>query len=124
MKIAYLTSKGFEGREQAAPVCGPGQVLVKNISCGVCEGDLQHYLRVKGTDVAEAVIGHEASGTVAAVGAGVGDFRVGQAVTCMGGPYAQYWLASPSDLAALPEGVDPRWALGEPVSCFVHAGNR
>jgi NADPH:quinone reductase-like Zn-dependent oxidoreductase len=51
-------------------------------------------------------------------------FREGDPVTSLHGPYAEYFVTTPGMLARLPEGVDPHWALGEPLACVVHAGRR
>jgi 6-hydroxycyclohex-1-ene-1-carbonyl-CoA dehydrogenase len=61
----------LEVREVPDPVPGPGEALVRVAACGVCHTDL-HYLD-HGVPTAKApplVLGHEASGTVAALGPG------------------------------------------------------
>lgn len=63
------------------PAPGPGEVLVKVAACGLCHTDL-HYLD-HGTPTFKApplVLGHEISGTVAALGAGVSGWSEGDRV--------------------------------------------
>ncbi|WP_315719417.1 MULTISPECIES: alcohol dehydrogenase AdhP [unclassified Bradyrhizobium] len=63
------------------PVPGPGELLVKLKACGVCHTDLHAASGdwpVK--PVPPFIPGHEAAGIVAALGAGVTDFKVGDAV--------------------------------------------
>jgi len=129
MQLAVLTKNGFQIRERAVPECGPEQVLVKTLSCGICEGDVQHYRNIieNTSDLDErheVVLGHEGSGAVAAVGRNVRGFREGDLVTALSGCYAEYFLAVPAMLAKLPAEVHPQWAMGEPVACCVHAGGR
>jgi 2-desacetyl-2-hydroxyethyl bacteriochlorophyllide A dehydrogenase len=124
MKIALLTRQGFEFREQAIPVCGPDDVLVKTLVNGVCEGEVQHYRMRANMTPPEYLLGHEGSGIVEQVGANVTGFKAGDAVTALGGKFSEYFVVPADRLVKLPPGVDPRWALGEPVACVIHAGNR
>jgi S-(hydroxymethyl)glutathione dehydrogenase / alcohol dehydrogenase len=58
---------------------GPGEVLVRIAAAGVCHSDL-HVLRGEWSRVTPVVLGHEGSGTVAAVGEGVEGLAVGDHV--------------------------------------------
>ena len=60
------------------PEIGPGEVLVKIHTCGICGTDLKKIHT--GSHSAPRVFGHEMSGTVAAVGEGVTEFAVGDRV--------------------------------------------
>ena len=60
------------------PAIGPGEVLVKIHTCGICGTDLKKIHT--GSHDAPRVFGHEMSGTVAQVGAGVTNFRIGDRV--------------------------------------------
>ncbi|CCD87007.1 alcohol dehydrogenase [Bradyrhizobium sp. ORS 285] len=63
------------------PAPGPGELLVKVKACGVCHTDLHAASGdwpVKPTP--PFIPGHEAAGVVAALGAGVTDFKIGDAV--------------------------------------------
>lgn len=60
------------------PEIGPGEVLVKIHTCGICGTDLKKIHT--GSHSAPRVFGHEMAGTIAAVGARVTDFAVGDRV--------------------------------------------
>lgn len=119
-----LTKQGFALSDLPMPRPVRGQVLVRSVSCGVCEGDVWAYRSAGKMTGPGRLIGHEGSGIVEALGPGARGLAVGDAVTAMGGPYAEYFLAAPKDLAKLPAKVDPLWALGEPVACVMHAARR
>jgi S-(hydroxymethyl)mycothiol dehydrogenase len=61
------------------PDPGPGEALVDVQACGVCHTDL-HYREGGINDDFPFLLGHEAAGVVAAVGAGVSDVEPGQFV--------------------------------------------
>ena len=66
------------------PVAGPGEVLIAMEWGGICGSDLAYYRHgSSGTAVLTQplVLGHEMAGRIAALGAGVPDLTVGQAVT-------------------------------------------
>lgn len=66
--------------EVADPAPGPGEVLIRVETAGVCGTDVHIYLGEY--EAAYPIIpGHEFAGTVAAVGEGVARFRVGDRVT-------------------------------------------
>src|SRR3954462_16030151 len=80
--------KGVVARSKGAPVTaetvivpdpGPGEAVVDIAACGVCHTDL-HYREGGITDDYPFLLGHEAAGTVAAVGAGVTNVAVGDFV--------------------------------------------
>src|SRR3990172_4771127 len=76
------TIDGLQVLEVPVPSAKAGEVLVKVAACGICRTDL-HYLH--GTPTFKKpplVLGHEVSGTVAALGEGVGGSRlaIGQRV--------------------------------------------
>ncbi len=66
--------------ERATPVPAPGQVLVEIAACAVCRTDL-HVVDGDLPDLKRALVpGHEIVGRVAALGAGVTTFQLGQRV--------------------------------------------
>lgn len=67
--------------EWPTPVAGPGEILVRVAACGVCHTDL-HYLDhdVPTFKKPPMVLGHEPSGTVAGLGAGVTGWKEGDRV--------------------------------------------
>jgi L-iditol 2-dehydrogenase len=60
------------------PRIGPGELLVRVHSCGVCGTDLKKI--ATGSHSAPRIFGHETSGVVAAVGEGVQTYRSGDRV--------------------------------------------
>ena len=60
------------------PQIGAGEMLVRVHTCGVCGTDLKKI--ATGSHSAPRIFGHETSGVVAAVGAGVRDFQPGDRV--------------------------------------------
>jgi L-iditol 2-dehydrogenase len=60
------------------PTIGPGEMLVRVHSCGVCGTDLKKIST--GSHTAPRIFGHETSGVVAAVGANVRAYRPGDRV--------------------------------------------
>jgi S-(hydroxymethyl)mycothiol dehydrogenase len=80
--------KGVVARSKGAPVSietivvpdpGPGEAVVDIQACGVCHTDL-HYREGGINDDFPFLLGHEAAGTVSAVGEGVTDVAVGDFV--------------------------------------------
>jgi L-iditol 2-dehydrogenase len=71
-------------QERPIPTPGPGDVLVRVSSVGVCGSDTHYYRHGRiGNFVVEAplVLGHEAAGTIVGVGTGVSDERIGERVS-------------------------------------------
>ncbi len=60
------------------PKIGPGEILVRVHSCGVCGTDLKKIST--GSHSAPRIFGHETSGVVAAIGEGVNKYRSGDRV--------------------------------------------
>jgi L-iditol 2-dehydrogenase len=63
------------------PTCGPGEVLVQVAACGICGSDVHGYDGSSGRRIPPIVMGHEAAGTVAAVGSDVSAVAPGDRVT-------------------------------------------
>jgi L-iditol 2-dehydrogenase len=63
------------------PVPEPSDVLVKVAACGICGSDVHGYDGTSGRRIPPLVMGHEAAGTIAAVGSKVNGFTVGDRVT-------------------------------------------
>jgi L-iditol 2-dehydrogenase len=60
------------------PEIGPGELLVRVHTCGICGTDLKKI--ATGSHSAPRIFGHETAGQVVAAGAGVKEFRVGDRV--------------------------------------------
>ncbi len=57
------------------------EVLVRVAACGICGSDVHGYDGASGRRVPPIVMGHEAAGTIAAIGSAVAGFSVGDRVT-------------------------------------------
>lgn len=100
------------------PTPGPGQVLVKVRASGLCHSDVGYMEGVIPITIPlPAILGHEASGTIEALGDGVTGWNVGDPVASAispddapgvsrDGAYAEYILVTASKLVRIPEGVD------------------
>jgi L-iditol 2-dehydrogenase len=60
------------------PVIGPGELLVKIATCGICGTDLKKIST--GSHSAPRIFGHEMTGTIVQAGEGVANFSLGQRV--------------------------------------------
>jgi threonine dehydrogenase-like Zn-dependent dehydrogenase len=98
------------------PQPGPDEVLVKVEVCGICGSDLHLYRTNahRGPSVVRAtpqgeIPGHEYSGVIAALGANVKDYQIGERVVGVtgGGAFAEYVPVpvNPYQLVKMPEGV-------------------
>lgn len=65
------------------PTPGAREVVVQVSHCGICGSDLHFWDTGPLGD--SMVLGHEFAGTIAAVGPGVSEWKVGQRVACIGG---------------------------------------
>jgi D-arabinose 1-dehydrogenase-like Zn-dependent alcohol dehydrogenase len=82
MKVAQISKAGgpFEMVERDIPQPGPGQVRIKVEACGICSSDaLVKNALYPGLQLPR-VPGHEISGRIDGVGAGVTQWKVGQRV--------------------------------------------
>ena len=97
----------YEEIEGAAP--GPGQVLVKIEAAGVNFIDVYQRTGLYKVPL-PFTLGQEAAGTVAALGPGVTDPKVGDGVayTSVLGAYAEYAVVPADRLVALPDGVSAK----------------
>jgi L-iditol 2-dehydrogenase len=85
MRAAVLVRPGLiEMEERPIPDPGPGDVLIRVSSVGVCGSDTHYYRHGRlGNFVVDGplVLGHEAAGTIVGVGAGVDSSRIGERVS-------------------------------------------
>ncbi len=85
MRAAVLVEPGrIEMEQRPVPRPGPGDVLIRVSSVGVCGSDTHYYRhgRIGGFVVdAPLVLGHEAAGTIVGVGESVDPSRIGQRVS-------------------------------------------
>jgi len=82
VKALLLTEyKHLQVAELPQPVIGPNDLLVSVRACGICGSDIHGFDGSSGRRIPPLVMGHEAAGTVTAVGEQVTRFRVGDRVT-------------------------------------------
>ncbi len=78
MKAAmYYNNSDVRVEEIKKPEIGPGEVLVKASTCGICGSDVLEWYRIK---KAPLVLGHEMAGIIEEVGADVKNYKPGQRV--------------------------------------------
>src|SRR6266566_3884353 len=82
MKALLLSkNKHLEMTDLPVPRAEPGEVLVRVAACGICGSDVHGYDGSSGRRIPPIVMGHEAAGTVAAVGPDVKGVAQGDRVT-------------------------------------------
>ncbi len=106
-----------------APTAGPGEVLIDVVAAGVNRADvLQRMGFYPPPPGAPAYLGLECSGRIAALGAGVTGWRVGDEVCALlaGGGYAAQVAVPAGSVLPVPAGVDLVDAAALPeVACTV-----
>jgi (R,R)-butanediol dehydrogenase/meso-butanediol dehydrogenase/diacetyl reductase len=149
--IVESASRPLAVREVPDPQPGPGELILRVRSAGICGTDL-HLAGEPLVVQPGTILGHEFAGEVAAVGAGVDDWRVGEracalpvigcgrcaacgagdSMGCAGvrllgagdlpGAFAEYVRVGARESFRLPEGVDDdAGALVEPFAFGLHA---
>jgi L-iditol 2-dehydrogenase len=82
MKALLLSKyRSLEIAEMPTPAAGAGEVLIRVGACGICGSDVHGYDGSSGRRIPPIVMGHEAAGRIAAVGAGVTGLAEGDRVT-------------------------------------------
>lgn len=130
MKVLQVkrSARGLETAlsEGVRPLPGPGQVLVEVHAAGVTPTELGWYPTThtpSGEERLDAVPGHEFSGVVAGLGAGVSEFAVGQEVYGMNdwfqdGAMAEYCIAMAWGMARKPRGLSHAEAATVPIGAL------
>ncbi len=77
--VAFERAAPLRVEEVAVRAPGPGEVRVRMAACGICASDLHAWRTGEGITF-PVVLGHEASGVIEAVGAGVVQLAVGEPV--------------------------------------------
>lgn len=153
MKAAVFYGKhDLRIEELPKPEPGPGQVLVRVHFCGICGTDVHIFEGDEGAAKSPAgtVLGHEFAGEIAAVGAGVSAYQVGDRVcidpnelcgqcdycrggighycthmngygTTVHGGFAEYCVVPISQVYRIPDHLSfAQAAMAEPVACCIH----
>src|SRR6267143_1790019 len=82
MKALLLAEyRRLEIADLPTPAAGAGEVLIRVGACGICGSDVHGYDGSSGRRIPPIVMGHEAAGRIAAVGAGVTGLVEGDRVT-------------------------------------------
>jgi NADPH2:quinone reductase len=112
--MRFIDMTGYGGPEVLTLAKGPvprpgtGEVLIRVAAAGMNRGDLlQRTGNYPPPPGASPVLGLEVSGTIAAVGENVGDWREGQEVCALvaGGGYAEYCAAPAPQCLPVPRGL-------------------
>ncbi len=82
MKAMLLSEyKHLQLTELPQPQPAPDEVLIQVAACGICGSDVHGYDGSSGRRIPPLVMGHEAAGTIAAIGSAVRNFTIGDRVT-------------------------------------------
>jgi len=82
MKALLLSQyRHLEMTDAPVPSPGPDEVLMRVAACGICGSDVHGYDGSSGRRIPPIVMGHEAAGTIEAVGEHVAALRVGDRIT-------------------------------------------
>jgi L-iditol 2-dehydrogenase len=82
MKALLLTEYlKLQVTEMAEPAIGATDVLIRVRACGICGSDVHGFDGRSGRRIPPLVMGHEAAGTIEAIGADVRGWRIGDRVT-------------------------------------------
>ncbi|HEY4975150.1 MAG TPA: NAD(P)H-quinone oxidoreductase [Steroidobacteraceae bacterium] len=107
--------------EGAAPTAAAGEILIAVHYAGVNRPDvMQRMGRYAPPPGASPILGLEVAGHVAAIGAGVTQWRPGDAVCALvpGGGYAQFCVAPARHALPIPSGLSLAQAAGLPENWF------
>ncbi len=78
MRVAmYYSNNDVRLEEAPVPEIGPGEILIRVMSSGICGSDVMEWYRINRVPL---VLGHEIAGTVEKTGAGVRNLKIGDRV--------------------------------------------
>jgi len=82
MKALVLTAPStFDWADFPDPAPAPDQVLIDLRACGICGSDIHGMNGLSGRRIAPIIMGHEAAGTISAIGTNVTGWNIGDRVT-------------------------------------------
>jgi len=122
IKQAVLAEPGRFTFRQIEQEPQADQIVVKVASCGLCNWELNHW---KGYIVKPVgypfPLGHEFAGEVVQVGSEVKNFKIGDKVSGLGtgAAFADYVIVKAEKCVRLPDHIDTKYVLGEPLKCIV-----
>jgi NADPH2:quinone reductase len=119
--VVHETGQPLRIADLPLPRPAPGEILIKVAAAGVNRPDLvQRSGLYPPPPGAPATLGLEVAGEVAAVGADVTRWKVGDKVTALlaGGGYAEYATAPAGSALPVPEGLTAIEAAGLPETIF------
>ena len=144
--LVYTQPKEVIYRDEADPILGKDDVLVRVDAVGICGSDMHAFLGHDERRVAPLILGHEASGVVVGGGHDGEHVVVNPLVTCgkcpaclsgrsnlcsrreiismapRQGAFAQYISIPQRNLVSVPDGMDmTKAALAEPIATGWHA---
>jgi (R,R)-butanediol dehydrogenase/meso-butanediol dehydrogenase/diacetyl reductase len=119
-KAVFFGIRDLRVEEVPEPSPGPGEVKVRVKYCGICGSDLHEYQHGL---FPQSPFGHEACGTITAVGQSVRDFQEGEEVLAFNkGAYAQFLICPQDRLMKKPAGMTwERAAVVEPLAGAAYA---
>lgn len=134
MKAAVLHGpRDIRVEEVPTPKPGPGEVILKVKACGICGSDLHDYKNFVYTELGEPapggrILGHEFSGEIYELGAGVEGLNKGdRVVSIANGANAEFIhlsaMVRPLILPISPELSFVEAATNEPLATSLHAVN-
>ncbi|CAN5739830.1 zinc-binding dehydrogenase [soil metagenome] len=128
MRAAIITEpRHLEVREVPKPTPTATQVLVRLEGCGVCASNIPPWEGKPWFDypMAPGALGHEAWGSVEAVGAQVKELSPGDRVAMLSNnAYAEFDLCVPSAALKLPPALDHEPFPAEPLGCALNIWKR
>ena len=150
MRASIIRNGEFVVDQLAKPEPGPGQVLVRNLVCGICGSDLLLFSMLKGAaqlpdmPSTDFVLGHEYCSEIVAFGPDTQQqLAIGQRVCSIPfikteegqdgigvtpqapGAYAEYMILSEEYLLPVPDHLSSEAAaLTEPLAVGIHAVNK
>lgn len=119
-KAVYYGVGDVRVEDVPAPVPGPGQIKMDVKYCGICGSDLHEYLH---GPFPQSPFGHEACGTISALGPGVQGYTLGERIcTVYPGGFAEAMVCPVERVIKIPDEMSwERAAVFEPLSGAAHA---
>ena len=119
---AFLMEPGHFEVKDVEENINENQILIKVDSCGLCNWELNFWKGYLNFCGYPHPLGHEYAGTVVEVGSEVEDFKVGDKACSLGsnfGGFAEYVVCDADRSVKIPEHLDTRYVLGEPLKCIM-----